>query len=92
MIIWWRGDNQFSENILDSLWIDWKQQTERIVLDKYLLEGILGKLTDTQGRIFEMLLEGYSKREIGKELSITYVVFNSQLERVKKVVLESIAL
>lgn len=84
------GDNQFSESTLDSLWIDRKQQTERIVLDKYLLESILGKLTDTQGKIFEMLLEGYSKREIGKELSITYVVFNSQLENVKKVVLESL--
>lgn len=84
------GDNQFSESTIDSLWIDRRQQTERIVLDRYLLESILEKLTDTQRKIFEMLLEGYSKREIGKELSITYVVFNSQLENVKKVVLESL--
>lgn len=84
------GDNQFSESTLDSLWIDRKQQTERIVLDRYLLESILEKLTDTQRKIFEMLLEGYSKGEIEKELSITYVVFNSQLENVKKVVLESL--
>ena len=85
------GDNPFSENTLDALWIDRKQQTERIVLDKYILESILENLTDTQGKIFEMLLEGYSKREIRKELSITYVVFNNQLENVKKVVLESLA-
>lgn len=55
------GDNPFSEYIskeLENFWIDQKQQTEKIVLDKEMLTEILEGLSDVQGRIFEMLLEG----------------------------------
>lgn len=80
------GDNPFSEYKLDELWIDHNQQVERVVLDKEMLAEILMGLTTIQGKMFEMLLEGYTKTEIGRELCITYSVMTAQLESVEKVV------
>ena len=80
------GDNPFSEHTLDDLWIDRKQQTEKIVLDKEMLAEILVGLDDVQSRIFEMLLEGYNKTEISKQLSISYTTLKAQLEKLQKVV------
>lgn len=80
------GDNPFSENTLDALWVDPHQQVERVVLDKYMLESILIGLNDVQTRIFEMLLEGYSKAEISRQLSISYTTLKAQLEKLQKVV------
>lgn len=81
-----QGDNPFCEYQIDEIWIDRNQQTERVVLDKYMLESILIGLNDVQTRIFEMLLEGYSKTEISKQLSISYTTLKSQLEKLQKVV------
>ena len=84
-----QGDNPFAEytsHALEDFWIDCKQQTERIVLDNEMLAEILVGLDDVQSRIFEMLLEGYNKREIGKELSISYTTLKAQLEKLQKVV------
>lgn len=81
-----QGDNQFSEYNIDELWIDRTQQVERVVLDTYMLESILIGLSDVQSRIFTMLLEGYSKTEICKELSISYTLLKAQLEKLQKVV------
>lgn len=80
------GDNPFSEHTLDALWVDPHQQVERVVLDTYMLESILIGLSDVQSRIFTMLLEGYSKTEICKELSISYTLLKAQLEKLQKVV------
>ena len=80
------GDNPFSEHTLDDLWIDRKQQTEKIVLDKEMLAEILVGLDDVQSRIFEMLLEGYNKTEISKQLSISYTTLKAQLEKLQSVV------
>lgn len=81
-----QGDNPFSEYNIDEWWIDRTQQVERIVLDTYMLESILIGLSDVQSRIFTMLLEGYSKTEICKELSISYTLLKAQLEKLQKVV------
>lgn len=81
-----QGDNPFCEYQIDEWWIDRNQQTERVVLDKYMLESILIGLNDVQTRIFEMLLEGYSKTEISKQLSISYTTLKAQLEKLQKVV------
>ena len=86
------GDNPFSENTLDELWIDRKQQTEKIVLDKEMLAEILVGLDDVQSRIFEMLLEGYNKKEIGKELCISYTTLKIQLEKLQKVVTDYLSM
>lgn len=80
------GDNPFCEYNIDEWWIDRKQQTEKIVLDKEMLAEILFGLTDVQGRIFEMLLEGYNKREIGKELSLSPAILKVQLKKLQMVV------
>ena len=84
-----QGDNPFVEytsHALEDFWIDRKQQTEKIVLDKAMLAEILVGLDDVQGRIFEMLLEGYNKKEIGKELCISYTTLKNQLEKLQSVV------
>lgn len=86
-----QGDNPFAEytsKALEDYWIDCKQQTEKIVLDKEMLAEILFGLDDEQGRIFEMLLEGYSKKEIGNQLCITYATLNVQLDIVRESVTE----
>lgn len=81
-----QGDNPFCEYQIDEWWIDRNQQVERVVLDKYMLESILIGLNDVQTRIFKMLLEGYSKTEISKQLSISYTTLKAQLEKLQKVV------
>ena len=81
-----QGDNPFCEYQIDEWWIDHNQQTERVVLDKYMLESILIGLNDVQTRTFEMLLEGYSKTEISKQLSISYTTLKAQLENLQKIV------
>ena len=81
-----QGDNPFSEYNIDEWWIDRTQQVERVVLDTYMLESILIGLNEVQSRIFTMLLEGYSKTEICKELSISYTLLKAQLEKLQKVV------
>lgn len=86
------GDNPFSEHTLDELWIDRKQQTEKIVLDKEMLAEILVGLDDVQSRIFEMLLEGYNKKEIGKELCISYTTLKIQLEKLQSVVTDYLSM
>lgn len=86
------GDNPFSEHTLDDLWIDRKQQTEKIVLDKEMLAEILIGLDDVQSRIFEMLLEGYNKTEISKQLSISYTTLKAQLEKLQKVVTDYLSM
>lgn len=80
------GDNPFCEYQVDEWWIDHKQQTERIILDKEMLADIFASLTDVQGRIFEMLLEGYNRREIGKELCLSCATLKVQLEKLQKAV------
>ena len=84
-----QGDNPFAEytsKALEEFWVDNKQQVERIILDKETLSEILLGLDDVQGRILEMLLEGYNKQEIRKELCISYKVLKIQLEKLKGVV------
>ena len=81
-----QGDNPFCEFNLEEHWIDHTQQVEKVVLDKEMIEEITYGLTDVQGRIFEMLLEGYNKSEIGKELCIGYTLLTKHLENMKKVV------
>ena len=86
------GDNPFSENTLDELWIDRKQQTEKIVLDKEMLAEILVDLDDVQSRILKMLLEGYNKKEIEKELCISYTILKNQLEKLQSVVTDYLSM
>lgn len=90
-----QGDNPFAEytsHALEDFWIDRKQQTEKIVLDKAMLAEILIGLDDVQGRIFEMLLEGYNKKEIGKELCISYTTLKAQLEKLQSVVTDYLSM
>ncbi|MCI5587576.1 MAG: hypothetical protein MR384_06810 [Lachnospiraceae bacterium] len=86
------GDNPFSENTLDELWIDRKQQTEKIVLDKEMLAEILVDLDDVQSRILKMLLEGYNNKEIEKELCISYTTLKNQLEKLQSVVTDYLSM
>lgn len=86
------GDNPFLENTLDELWIDRKQQTEKIVLDKEMLAEILVDLDDVQSRILKMLLEGYNKKEIEKELCISYTTLKNQLEKLQSVVTDYLSM
>ena len=81
-----QGDNPFCEYQIAEWWIDRKQQTEKIVLDKEMLSEIMDSLNDVQSKIFEMLLEGYNKKEIGKELCISCKVLKIQLEILQSVV------
>ena len=53
---------------------------------KEMLAEILVGLDDVQSRIFEMLLEGYNKTEISKQLSISYTTLKAQLEKLQSVV------
>lgn len=90
-----QGDNPFAEytsKSLEEFWIDRKQQTEKIVLDKEMLAEILVGLDDVQSRIFEMLLEGYNKKEIGKELCISYTTLKIQLEKLQSVVTDYLSM
>ena len=84
----YQGDNPFAEytsKSLEDFWIDQNQRVEKIVLDKELLAEILLDLTDVQGKIFEMLLEGYSKKEIGKKLAFSYTMLNTEIKAIKRV-------
>lgn len=84
-----QGDNPFAEytsHALEDFWIDHNQQTEEIVIDKEMLKEILVDLNTVQSRIFEMLLEGYKKNEIRKELCISYTTLKIQLEKLQSVV------
>lgn len=84
-----QGDNPFAEytsKSLEEFWIDRRHQVERIVLDNEMLTEILIDLDDVQSRIFEMLLEGYNKKEIKNQLCITYSTLKIQLERVQQIV------
>lgn len=87
-----QGDNPFCEYQIAEWWIDRKQQTEKIVLDKAMLAEILIGLDDVQGRIFEMLLEGYNKTEISKQLSISYTTLKAQLEKLQRVVTDYLSM
>lgn len=87
-----QGDNPFCEYQISEWWIDRKQQTEKIVLDKEMLAEILVGLDDVQSRIFEMLLEGYNKKEIGKELCISYTTLKIQLEKLQSVVTDCLSM
>lgn len=90
-----QGDNPFAEytaKALEEFWIDQHQRVEKIVLDREMLAEILVNLTDIQSRIFEMLLEGYSKTEIGKQLSISYITLKAQLEKLQSVIINYFAM
>ena len=90
-----QGDNPFAEytsHALEDFWIDHKQQTEKIVLDKEMLAEILVGLDDVQSRIFEMLLEGYNKKEIGNKLCISYTKLKIQLEKLQSVVTDYLSM
>ena len=90
-----QGDNPFAEytsHALEDFWIDCKQQTERIVLDNEMLAEILIGLDDIQSRIFEMLLEGYNKKEIGNKLCISYTKLKIQLEKLQSVVTDYLSM
>lgn len=80
------GDNPFSEYKIEEYWIDRTQQVERIVLDKELVFEIMVGLNTTQKRIFELLLEGYTKVEIERILCITYAVLKRQISIIESVV------
>ena len=89
----YQGDNPFAEytsKALEDYWIDQKQKVEKIVLDKEMLAEILIDLTEVQGKIFEMLLEGYSKKEIGKELSYNYSMLNAEINIIKNITYRNI--
>ena len=84
----YQGDNPFAEytsKALEDYWIDQKQKVEKIVLDKEMLAEILIDLTEVQGKIFEMLLEGYSKKEIGKKLAFNYNMLNTEIRAIKRI-------
>lgn len=87
-----QGDNPFSEYKFDELWIDSKQQVEKIVLDKEMLSEIMLNLNEVQNKIFEMLLEGYTKKEIGNELCITIRMLQVQLNEMRKVVADCLSM
>lgn len=90
-----QGDNPFAEytaKALEEFWIDQHQRVEKIVLDREMLAEILVDLTDLQGKIFEMLLEGYNKTEIGKQLSISYITLKAQLEKLQSVIINYFAM
>lgn len=83
----YQGDNPFAEytsKALEDYWIDQNQRVEKIVLDKEMLAEILLDLTEVQGKIFEMLLEGYSKKEIGKKLAFNYNMLNTEIRAIKR--------
>lgn len=88
-----QGDNPFAEyttKALEDYWIDQNQKVEKIVLDKELLAEILIGLTEVQGKIFEMLLKGYSKKEIGKKLAFNYAMLNTEINVIKDITYRSI--
>lgn len=87
-----QGDNQFSEHTLDEMWVDRRQQVERVVLDREMLTEIMLNLDEVQSRIFEMLLVGYNKREIVEELCITLTMLQTQLKRMQKVVADYLSI
>lgn len=89
------GDNPFAEytskSIEESL-LDDKQQVERIVLDKEMLSEILVGLDDIQSRIFKMLLAGYNRREIKKELCISYQILSGQIEKLQNIIADYLSI
>lgn len=90
-----QGDNPFAEytsKSLETFWIDRKQQVEKIVLDKEMLSEIMLNLSEVQNKIFEMLLEGYTKKEIGNELCITIRMLQVQLNEMQKVVADCLSM
>jgi RNA polymerase sigma-70 factor (ECF subfamily) len=79
-------DNTFSEQTPDnisSMLIDDRQQVERIVLDTMMISEIIDSLTERQQTIFRLMLEGYTKTEIVKALSINFKTINIELDSVK---------
>jgi DNA-directed RNA polymerase specialized sigma24 family protein len=80
------GDNTFSEQASDNvneMLIDDKQQVEQIVLDAMMVSEIMNSLTERQQTIFRLMLEGYTKTEIVKALSINFKTINIELDSVK---------
>jgi DNA-directed RNA polymerase specialized sigma24 family protein len=80
------GDNPFAEytpSKLNQILVDNKQAVEQIVLDTVMIQEIMESLTEQQQTIFRLMLEGYSKLEIIKALSINYKTINIELDSVK---------
>jgi DNA-directed RNA polymerase specialized sigma24 family protein len=80
------GDNPFAENTPDyinEMLIDDKQAIEQIVLDTVMIQEIMESLTEQQQTIFRLMLEGYTKTEIIKALSMNYKTINIELDSVK---------
>lgn len=84
----WEVENleRNGNKIASTSWIDRTQQTEGDAFDTFMLESILISLNEVQSRIFTMLLQGYTKMEICKELSINYRLLREQMEKIQKVV------
>ena len=76
-----QGDNPFAEYQIDEMWIDRKQQVEQIILDKEMLLEIMVSLNSCQSIIFEMLLAGYSKKEIREKTALSLHHFEKELEK-----------
>ena len=84
-----QGDNpnaEYTSKVLEEFWIDHRQQPERVVMDKSLIDSIVENLNDVESVIFEMLLEGYNKKEISKELCMNYLTLKAQIEKLQKIV------
>ena len=84
-----QGDNpnaEYTSKALEEFWIDHRQQPERVVIDKALIDSIVENLNDVESVIFEMLLEGYNKKEISKELCMNYLTLKAQIEKLQKIV------
>jgi DNA-directed RNA polymerase specialized sigma24 family protein len=68
---------------ISKMLIDDKQAVEQIVLDTVMIQEIMESLTEQQQTIFRLMLEGYSKLEIIKALSMNYKTINIELDSVK---------
>jgi DNA-directed RNA polymerase specialized sigma24 family protein len=80
------GDNPFAENTpnyINEMLVDDKQAVEQIVLDTVMIQEIMEGLTEQQQTIFRLMLEGYTKTEIVKALSINFKTINIELDSVK---------
>lgn len=79
------GDNTFSEHKIDEFWIDRSQQLESEILYTEMYTELLNELTGFQGRIVELLLEGYKQREIAEFLSVSLTTVSLQIKEIRKI-------
>lgn len=79
-------DSEKEDEYIGEWWIDEKQNVEQEMIDSAMLIEILENLNELQQQIFNMLLEGYNKTEIHKQLKIGYQTLNDQVEKLREVV------